>query len=60
VRVRPPQQPWRLIEEARARQQLWRAEREDAVERELRVGVGPEVRRPAHSGVSDVPEVKQP
>ena len=34
-----------MIEEARLQQHLWRAEREEAVRRELHVGRGPEVRR---------------
>lgn len=45
VTVQAPREPRRFIEEARMRQQLWRAERDDAVRRELRVGAGPEVKR---------------
>ncbi|MGH9686038.1 MAG: hypothetical protein ACRD5K_02975 [Candidatus Acidiferrales bacterium] len=43
VRELPPQQPWRVIEEARSRQQILRAERDETVRRELRVGAGPEI-----------------
>ncbi|MGH9740311.1 MAG: hypothetical protein ACRD4X_17245 [Candidatus Acidiferrales bacterium] len=43
VRELPPQQAWRLIEEARLRQQIVRAERDEAVQRELRVGAGPQI-----------------
>jgi hypothetical protein len=45
VRVRPPQQSWLAIAEARLQQQRLRADRDEAVRRELRVGAGPEVRR---------------
>jgi hypothetical protein len=40
-----PRQPWHLLAEARLRQQMLRAEREEAVRRELSVGAGPEVKR---------------
>jgi hypothetical protein len=45
VRVQPPRQSWLAIAEARMQQQRWRAEREEAVRRELHVGAGPEVKR---------------
>jgi hypothetical protein len=41
-----PNRPPNPFAEARYRQQLLRAERDEAVRRELAVGTGPEVRRP--------------
>lgn len=43
IRDVAPQQPWRLIEEARLRQQFLRTDRGEAVRRELRVGAGPQI-----------------
>jgi hypothetical protein len=42
-RVKAPQQPWLALAETRLQLELLRAEREEAVRRELRVGRGPEV-----------------
>jgi hypothetical protein len=43
VKVQAPQQPWLSLAETRLQLELLRAEREEAVRRELRVGRGPEV-----------------
>jgi len=58
VRVREPRQPWVAMAEARLQQQLLRAERDEAVRRELRVGAGPESRTSARSVAEESAEVK--
>jgi hypothetical protein len=43
IRVQAPQQPWLALAETRLQLELRRAEREEAVRRELYVGRGPEI-----------------
>ncbi|MGH9715298.1 MAG: hypothetical protein ACRD4R_00995 [Candidatus Acidiferrales bacterium] len=59
VRVQPPRQSWLALAEARLRQQRMRAERDEAVRRELFVGAGPEVPTQARRGAREEPEVKR-
>ncbi|GEM_PF-1583605 len=49
VRVQAPQKPWISRDDVRLQLELLRAEREEAVRRELYVGRGPEIRRPAET-----------
>jgi len=56
--VQEPRQPWIAIAEARVQQQLLRAERDEAVRRELRVGAGPEIRTSSRSVAEERAEVK--
>lgn len=57
IRVRPPQTPWLSRDEVRLQLEMLRAEREDAVRRELCVGRGPDVSTEERSGL---PEVAKP
>jgi len=63
VRVQEPRVSWLAIAEARLQQERTRAERDDAVRRELFVGAGPEVRTEfrveAPSTAVDADEVKR-
>jgi hypothetical protein len=59
-RVQPPQKPWISRDEVRLQLELLRAEREDAVRRELCVGRGPEIHRPARETTPASQEVKLP
>ncbi len=52
VRVQTPQQPWLTLAETRLQLEVLRAEREEAVRRELRVGRGPEI-GPPRQGPTD-------
>ncbi len=53
IRVQPPQQSWLALAEKRLQLELLRAEREEAVRRELRVGRGPAVARPPEAPLTD-------
>lgn len=59
VRVEAPQQPWLALAETRLQLELLRAEREEAVRRELCVGRGPEI-VPRKQALPAEPEVKRP
>jgi hypothetical protein len=58
VRVLAPQKPWLSRDDVRLQLELLRAEREEAVRRELYVGRGPEIRRPAEPSAAPEPEAK--
>jgi hypothetical protein len=58
VSAQEPRQTWIAIAGARLQQQLLRAERDEAVRRELRVGAGPDTRTSARSVEAERAEVK--
>lgn len=57
VKEVPPRQSWHVQAEARLLQQRLRAERDEAVRRELRVGRGPELPTPERNNALKTPEV---
>jgi hypothetical protein len=59
IRVQAPQSPWLALAETRLQLELLRAEREEAVRRELHVGRSPEIAPPKQAAPAE-PEVKRP